>query len=134
MWQDRNFLRVIMSRALVESEFSQVLSKVGLSRHVPAFVERLKHFDLYRSLPEKERAGLAQSIKVLGLVFGFMRPVLLGLDRSAARNTATDIAAIMIRGISRDRISVRRNRPLRHGALSPAGRESSRTTVAEYEN
>ena len=40
MWHDRNFLRVIMSRALVEPNFGKVLSTLGLSRHVPAFVER----------------------------------------------------------------------------------------------
>jgi AcrR family transcriptional regulator len=100
MWQDRNFLRVIMSRALVEPNFGKVLSKVGLSRHVPAFAERLVHFEQYRLLSEEEREGVAQSIKVLGLVFGFMRPVLLQQDRRVAQKMATTIATTMIRGIS----------------------------------
>lgn len=99
MWHDRNFLRVVMSRALVEPNFGKVLSTVGLSRHVPAFVERLNHFEQYRSLAEEEKQGLAQSIKTLGLVFGFMRPVLLGQDRAAARKMAMTIATTMIRGI-----------------------------------
>lgn len=100
MWQDRNFLRVIMARALVEPDFGKVLSTVGLSRHVPAFVERLNHFRPYRALPEDDRQAMAQSIKVLGLMFGFMRPILLGQDRVTSRNTAMTIAATMIRGIS----------------------------------
>ena len=100
MWQDRNFLRVIMSRALVEPDFGKVLNTVGLSRHVPAFVERLDHFEQYRALPGEERQALAQSIKVLGLVFGFMRPIVLGQGRVASRSTAMTIAATMIRGIS----------------------------------
>jgi len=102
MWQDRDFLRVIISRALVEPNFGMVLSEVGLSRHVPAFVDRLRHFAEYRSLPEEEQAGVAQSIKVLGLVFGFMLPVLFGQDRSAAQEMATIIATTMTRGISQE--------------------------------
>jgi len=99
MWQDRNFLRVIMSRALVEPNFGKVLSIVGSSRHVPAFVERLTHFEQFRVLPEAERDGLAQSIKVLGLVFGFMRPALLGQDRAASQTLAMTIATMTVRGI-----------------------------------
>jgi TetR/AcrR family transcriptional regulator, regulator of cefoperazone and chloramphenicol sensitivity len=100
MWQDQNFLRVILSRTLVEPDFGEVLSKVGLSRHVPVFVERLSRFDQYRSLSEAERDGVAQSIKVLGLVFGFMRPVLLQQDREVTRKMATTIATSIVRGIS----------------------------------
>ena len=96
---DRNFLRVIMSRALVEPNFGKVLSIVGSSRHVPAFVERLTHFEQFRVLPEAERDGLAQSIKVLGLVFGFMRPALLGQDRAASQTLAMTIATMTVRGI-----------------------------------
>jgi len=36
---------------------------------------------------------------VLGLVFGFMRPVLLQQDRRAAQKMATTIATTMIRGM-----------------------------------
>jgi len=100
MWQDRNFLRVILSRALVEPDFGKVLRTVGLSRHVPVFVERLSHFEQYRRLSEAERDGVAQSIKVLGLVFGFMRPVLLQQDRTVAQEMATIIAINIVRGIS----------------------------------
>jgi AcrR family transcriptional regulator len=100
MWQDQNFLRVILSRALVEPEFGKALSRVGFSRHVPVFVERLGHFAGYRLLSEEVREAVAHSIKVLGLVFGFMRPVLLGQDRIAARKMAMTIASTMVQGIS----------------------------------
>lgn len=100
MWQDQNFLRVILSRTLVEPQFGEALSRVGFSRHVPVFVERLSHFAGYRLLSEEVREAVAQSIKVLGLVFGFMRPVLLGQDRSTAREMALTIASTMVCGIS----------------------------------
>lgn len=100
MWRDRDFLRVTISRALVEPRVGSILSEAGLSRHVPAFVRRLKHFKRRRSLSEEEMEGLAQAIKTIGLVFGFMRPVLLQQDRRAARNMATTIARIMVLGVS----------------------------------
>ena len=100
MWHDRDFLRVIMSRALVEPHVGKVLSRAGLSRHVPAFVQRLKNFKPRRPPSEEEMEGLAQSIKTIGLVFGFMRPVLLQQDRRAARNMAITIAKLMVRGFS----------------------------------
>lgn len=102
MWQDRNFLRVIMARALVEPKFGSVLSTVGLARHVPAFIQRFDHFEEYRSLTGEKKQGLAQSIKVLGLTFGFMRPVLLGQDRSAAQSMAMTIGAATVRGFLQD--------------------------------
>jgi AcrR family transcriptional regulator len=100
MWQDRKFLRVVMSRALVEPAFGKVLSKVGFSRHIPAFVGRLEQFEPYRSLAEDEKQAVAQSIKTLGLLFGFMRPVILGQDRNAAQMMAIRIATIISRGMS----------------------------------
>src|SRR2546427_2660538 len=74
MWQDRNFLRVIMARALVEPDFGKVLRKVGLSRHVPAFVERLGHFEQYRLLSEEEREGWHSRLRCSGLCLDLCGP------------------------------------------------------------
>ena len=100
MWHDRDFLRVIISRALVEPRAGKVLSRAGLSRHVPAFVRRLKHFRPRQPLSKDEMEALAQLIKTIGLVFGFMRPVLLQQDRRLAGSMATMIAKIVLRGVS----------------------------------
>jgi AcrR family transcriptional regulator len=104
MWRDQDFLRVIISRGLVEPRVSKVLSRAGLSRHVPAFVQRLKHFKQRRPMSDEEMEGLAQSIKTIGLVFGFMRPVLLQQDRRVSRKMATTIAKIIGRGVSERRL------------------------------
>jgi TetR/AcrR family transcriptional regulator, regulator of cefoperazone and chloramphenicol sensitivity len=103
MWNDQDFLRVIISRGLVEPHVGKVLSQAGLSRHVPAFVQRLKHFKQRHPVSDEEMEGLAQSIKTIGLVFGFMRPVLLQQDRRVARKMATTIAKIIGRGVSERR-------------------------------
>jgi TetR/AcrR family transcriptional regulator, regulator of cefoperazone and chloramphenicol sensitivity len=106
MWNDQDFLRVIISRGLVEPHVGKVLSQAGLSRHVPAFIQRLKHFRQSHPLSHEEMEGLAQSIKTIGLVFGFMRPVLLQQDRRVARKMATTIAKIIGRGVSERRHSL----------------------------
>ena len=58
MWHDRDFLRVIISRALVEPRVGKVLSQAGLARHVPAFVRRLKHFEQRRRMSDGEIEGV----------------------------------------------------------------------------
>jgi len=100
MWHDQEFLRLVMSRALFEPAYGKVLRKVVFSCHVPVFMERLKHFAGYRSLPKQEMEALAQSIKLLGLVFGFLRPVVLGEDRVVAKTMAATIANMIVRGIT----------------------------------
>ena len=100
MWRDRDFLRVIISRALVEPRAGKLLSQADLSRHVPAFVQRLKQFRQRQPLSKDEMEALAQLIKTIGLVFGFMRPVLLQQDRRTAASMATMIAKIVLRGVS----------------------------------
>jgi len=99
MWEDRDFLRVILPHALLDSELGKVLSRVGTSQHAEAIVERLKHFKECRSLTLEELRGLARFIGLLGFGFGFLRPVVLRQNRARARIMALNIAKIVLRGI-----------------------------------
>jgi AcrR family transcriptional regulator len=99
MWEDRDFLSVIIPRALVDPEIGPVLSKIGPPRHAKAIAERLKRFKQCRSLPDEEREAVALFIGVVGFVFGFMRPVVLGRDRNEARKTALTLANIFVRSL-----------------------------------
>jgi AcrR family transcriptional regulator len=99
MWQDRDFLRVIIPRALVDSAFGSVLGQVSTSRHSEAIVQRLKKFKECKSLSLEELQGLARFVGLLGFGFGFLRPVALGQDRARAKNMAHSIAKILLRGI-----------------------------------
>jgi AcrR family transcriptional regulator len=99
MWEDRDFLSVIIPRALVDPEVGHVLGKIGPPRHARAIAERLKHFKQCRTLPDEEREAVALFIGVIGFVFGFMRPIVLGQNRNEAKKTAITIADIFVRSL-----------------------------------
>jgi AcrR family transcriptional regulator len=96
-WEDRDFLRVIIPRALVDATQGRILNKVGASRHAPAIVERLKRFPECRALPSEELEALAEFMKVIGLVYGFMQPMVLRRDREGSRKVANTLARILAR-------------------------------------
>ncbi len=97
MWEDREFLRVIIPRALLDPSLGQVLTRIGPLYRAKAISERLRKFRVRQVLPAREVDGLAQFISVIGFMFGFMRPVVLGQDREDAHRTATTIAGILVR-------------------------------------
>jgi AcrR family transcriptional regulator len=99
MWEDRDFLRVIIPRALLDPEVGKVLSRIGTSRHAKVFVQRFKRFKECRSLSAGELEALARFIGLLGFSFGFLRPVALGQDRVRAKIMAHAVAKILLRGI-----------------------------------
>jgi len=97
MWGDREFLRVIVPRALVDPGLGQVITRIGPLQHAKAIAERLRKFKECRALPDQEIDALAHFVSVTGFMFGFMRPVVLRQDRKCARRTATTIARILAR-------------------------------------
>jgi AcrR family transcriptional regulator len=104
MWEDRDFLRVILPRAFLDPARGRLLrgrllKRLGASRHVSAILERLKRFKRCQSLPAEEIEGLAEFIGVLGFAYGFMHPVVLRRDRGHARKMAATVAKIFIRGV-----------------------------------
>ncbi len=98
MWEDREFFRVIIPRALLDPSLGQMLTRIGPLHRAQAISERLKNFSDCHLLPAHELDGLAQFVSVIGFMFGFMRPVVLGQDREDARRTAATIAGILARG------------------------------------
>jgi len=96
-WDDRDFLRVIIPRALIDPDQGRLLNKVGASRHRPAIMERLRQFPQGKALPEADLEALAEFIKVIGLVYGFMQPMVLQRDRDRSRKVANSLARILAR-------------------------------------
>jgi len=98
-WKNRDFLRVFIPRALVDPSVTGVLNRAVLSSRTKAVMERLKRHRQCAALPRQDLEILAQSVGVFGLVFGFMRPTVLGQDRSQARKMAATLAALVVRGL-----------------------------------
>jgi AcrR family transcriptional regulator len=96
MWESRDFLRVFIPRAIVDPSVGSVMNKALISGRAKAISERLKHYESCVALPQNARKALAQAVGMLGLVFGFVRPVLLGHDRLGAKRMAATVAKILV--------------------------------------
>jgi AcrR family transcriptional regulator len=97
MWRDREFLRVVIPRALLDPAVGQVFTRVGPLERTKAIDERLRKFKECRALPDQEIDALAHFVSVLGFAFGFVRPMVLRQERNRARKMAATIAKIVAR-------------------------------------
>jgi AcrR family transcriptional regulator len=114
IWEDREFLRVAIPRAMLDAGFGQLLRQVGPLQRARAISARLKKFRESRALSEPEFDALVQSVSVIGFMFGFMRPAVLRQDRRSCAKTASLIARLLVHNIASDAVV----RPLRsHAAL-----------------
>lgn len=98
-WGSRDFLKVFIPRAFVDPAAAALLKRAVISRRAGAILERLQRYEVCSRLPQEEVEALAQSVGMLGLVFGFMRPMVLGQDRSSATQLASRIAKLLVRGV-----------------------------------
>ncbi|HLW86869.1 MAG TPA: TetR/AcrR family transcriptional regulator [Terriglobales bacterium] len=99
LWKNRDFLRVFISRALVDPTLASVMNQAVLSSRIKVVIERLKRHRQCASLPKSDLELLAQSVGMFGLVFGFMRPMVLGQNPAVARKTAAVLAGTLVRGL-----------------------------------
>jgi len=97
MWQSRDYLGVFIPRAIVDSSIRKVLQHAVLSVRVQAIAKRLRRHRGAAALSEEELAVLAESVGGLGLLFGFMRPQVLGQDRLSAKEKAVRMARMLAR-------------------------------------
>jgi AcrR family transcriptional regulator len=96
MWESRDFLRIFIPRAIVDPAVGTVMNKTLISVRGKAISERLKHYESRATLPQDAIEALAQAVGMLGLVFGFVRPVLLGQDRLRTKKMASTVARILV--------------------------------------
>jgi AcrR family transcriptional regulator len=83
MWQDRNFLRVTVQRAMLDPKVARFVRRVG-----PA-----------RGLDQDVIEAASNALSALCFVFGFMRPAVLGYDRQETKRMAENAAKIIARGL-----------------------------------
>lgn len=97
MWADREFLRVVIPRAILDSSFGEFLCATSRLQRPRVLSDRLSKCPGAEHLSQKEIEALAHLVEMAGFIFGFMRPVVLGQNRHVARETALAIAAILAR-------------------------------------
>jgi AcrR family transcriptional regulator len=96
---NRDFLRVFISRALVDAELAATLKAHYKDSRMPHLVERLKHFQGDGSLdPTVDLETLAATITTFAFGLGFMQQVVLSEDPKYLDGMIDNIAATIVRG------------------------------------
>jgi AcrR family transcriptional regulator len=95
MWADREFLRVIIPRALLDADLGRKLRETRPQIRGHAMGERLKKFKECQSMSSPDLEALSQFVSVMGFMFGFMRPAVLRQDREQAKKMAAAIARLL---------------------------------------
>lgn len=75
VWEDRDFLKMMVPRALLDPTIGKLLGEVGASRQGAVVIERLKRFRERQPLSDEQIETLAQLVYVLAFTFGFLRPL-----------------------------------------------------------
>jgi AcrR family transcriptional regulator len=99
MWKDRELLRVSVPRAILDPKVGKFVSQIGPQRHAVAISERIRRHRECGTLKTAEIEALSHAICSLGFIFGFIRPAVLGYDRTQAKKIAIDVARMLSRGI-----------------------------------
>lgn len=94
-WQDRDFLRVFIRSAVVDPAAAE-LERAVLPLRSRIILERLQRYPSSTRFSKGELEALAESVGMLGFVFGFMRPLVLGQDRLRAKEMALRIAKLLV--------------------------------------
>jgi AcrR family transcriptional regulator len=102
MWERRDFMRVAVSQAAIDSEVGRTVNAGTHNARVKMTAEKLqRHREAGRIRPDVDIEAIAQAIIGLGFALGFSFQVSLGQDRRLARIIALEAASELSRGISR---------------------------------
>ncbi|PYV66578.1 MAG: hypothetical protein DMG96_41950, partial [Acidobacteria bacterium] len=99
MWEDRDFLRLTVQRAMLDPKVARFTRLVGPARLAKAIAERLRHYRNKRVLDDDDIEAASNAISALCFVFGFMRPAVLGYHRKETKRVAENVAKIIARGL-----------------------------------
>jgi len=98
MWEDRDFLRLTVQRAMLDPKIARFARLEGPTRLAKTIAERLRHHRDHR-LDDDDIEAASNAISALCFVFGFMRPAVLGYHRKETKRVAVNVAKIIARGL-----------------------------------
>ena len=97
--ENRDFMRVLLSRALVDADLAATLKAHYKDSRAPHLVQRLKHFQQDGRLdPKVDLETLAATITTFAFGLGFMQQVVLSEDPKYLEGIIEQIAATILRG------------------------------------
>jgi AcrR family transcriptional regulator len=98
IWEDRDFLRIIVPRVILNASLAQEVDQLGPARQVAVMAERLARHAEFLALPAEEREALPVVLQIIGFMFGFLRPV-MGEDPIRAKEKALTVARMLSRAL-----------------------------------
>jgi AcrR family transcriptional regulator len=102
MWERRDFMRVAVSQAAIDSEVGRTINEGIHNERVRLTKEKLeRHQREGRIGRGDDLEAIAQTITGIGFALGFSFQVSLGQDRDLAHRIGIEAAATLSRGISR---------------------------------
>jgi AcrR family transcriptional regulator len=100
MWERRDFMRVAVSRAIIDPELGRRIGDGINTQRVSLIMERLRRLQQAGCLRDDvDLEVVAQAIAGLGFTFGFVDQVAFGMDRDYVKQLSTGIARVLTRGV-----------------------------------
>ncbi len=101
LWERRNYMRVSISRAMIDPEVGHTISQRINDIQVQLIEEKLRvHRDAGRIRPEADIRATAYSVSALGFAIGFIFQSCFGQNRDLARQILMTAADNMTRGLA----------------------------------
>jgi len=102
--ENRDFMRVLLSRALVDADLAATLKAHYKLSRMPQLVQRLKHFQADGTLDAAvDLETLAATITTFAFGLGFMQQVVLAEDSAYLEGIIKTIAATLVRGTASEK-------------------------------
>jgi len=103
MWQERDFLRVCISRASIDPEIGHVVGHHLNQQRVEVIADKLRrHQAAGRVRADVDIEAVALAITGINLSAGFFSQVVFDLDRGRVREMTMDTARVIARGLEPD--------------------------------
>ncbi len=100
MWEERDFMRVSVSRAVIDPEVGHVIGDHLNQKRVDFIAEKLRwHQRAGRLRPDVDLEAVAQGITGINITTGFFGQVVFEMDRDYVRHVADEMARVITRGI-----------------------------------
>ncbi len=103
MWEQRDFMRVCVSRASIDPEVGHVIGHHLNARRVEVIAEKLRrHQAAGRVRSDVDIDAIAYAITGMNLTSGFFLQAVFDLDRDEVRRMTEQTARVIARGIAAD--------------------------------
>ena len=98
LWEDREFLRVMLSSAILQPQLSRVLGDYGAAG-ASMIARRLRRHKECPFTDGKDVEGLAHALMAMSFNFGFIRAAILGQNRTQTKTMAIRASKLLSRAV-----------------------------------